>query len=469
MSEASQPFELLMTVLREAPGTLGTQIERQLRQAIRSGGLRAGSRIPSTRDLARQLGVSRRITVDAYAQLAAEGYLQLRQGAHPRVAHGLAVDGTVRPTDGVDDGPPPRFDFRPSRPDVSAFPRGAWARCLRDAVTTITEADLSYGDPCGVGLLRTALADHLGRVRGVVADPRRVVVTNGYLQGLGLVCAALAARGTKRLALEDPSSPEEALIAGRVGLEIVSVPVDEGGLRVDALKRSGAGAVVLTPAHQHPTGVVLAPDRRTALVAWLRERDAVAIEDDYDAEYRYDRAAVGALQGLAPERVVYAGTASKVLAPALRIGWLVVPDGLFDAVRHEKLIADQGSARIEQHAFAAFLARGDLDRHLRRMRIRYRAQRDALVAALANELPEATVAGIAAGLHATVELPPSDDPAAIRAEARRRRVELYTLDDYRTEGPTSAATLFLGYGQVPEAAMRAGVRELADAIRTTRA
>ena len=465
MAEPSQPIELLLTVDRDGPGTLGAQVEDQLRRAIRTGGLRAGARLPSTRDLARQLGVSRRITVDAYAQLAAEGYVALRQGAQPRVA---AVAATAAPDalparDAA--GAPPRFDFRPSRPDVSSFPRAAWARCVREAVTTMSDEELSYGDPLGVRELRSALADYLGRVRGAVAEPERVVITNGYLQGLGLVCQALAASGVRRIAFEDPSSPEEALIAARAGLEALPVPVDERGIDVGALAGSDAGAVVLTPAHQHPTGVVLAPERRGELLAWLRDSGAIAVEDDYDAEYRYDRAAVGSLQGLDPDRVVYAGTASKVLAPALRIGWMVVPPRLLDAVRHEKLIADQGTARIEQHAFAAFLARGDLDRHLRRMRVEYRSRRDALVAALARELPEATVRGIAAGLHVTVELPAGTDLDALRAEAQRRRIELYTMADYRTKRPPGAPVLFLGYGQVTVPAIAGGVRELAAAVR----
>ena len=311
-------MDLLLTVSKDRPGTLRTQIEEQLRTAIRDGSLRAGTPVPSTRDLAGQIGVSRKVAVDAYAQLAAEGYLAMRQGAQPRVAVGpfrpASAAGTLAAP------PPPRFDFLPARPDVSSFPREAWARCLRDAVSEITVADLGYGDAFGVDALRDGLAGYLGRVRGVVADRSRVVVTNGFLPGLGLVCRALAARGARRIACEDPSSAEEDQIAARAGLEAVRVPVDDLGLRVDALERSGADAVVVTPAHQHPTGVVLAPERRAALVAWLRARNAVAIEDDYDAEYRYDRPAIGALQGLDHDHVVYAGTVSKVLAPVAASG-----------------------------------------------------------------------------------------------------------------------------------------------------
>jgi GntR family transcriptional regulator/MocR family aminotransferase len=463
VNETSQPVEVLLSVSRDARGTLGAQIEDALRRAIREGTLRAGAQVPSTRDLARQLGVSRRIAVDAYSQLAAEGYLTLRQGARPRVSEaasvpGAAADEAPRPA------PPPRFDFTPSVPDVSAFPRAAWLRSLREATSTITDWDLGYGDMQGVEPLRRALADYLGRVRGVVAGPERVVVTSGYQQGLGLVCQALAGHGARRIAVEDPSNRYQYEIAHRAGLEPVPVPVDEAGIDVAAIGR--ADAVLVTPAHQHPTGALLSAERRAALCAWLREHDAVAIEDDYDAEYRYDRAAVGALQGLEPERVVYAGSASKTLAPALRLGWLVVPAALRDAVRAEKTIADRGTARIEQLAFADFLARGELDRHLRRMRIRYRSRRDALIAALAEELPEAEVMGIAAGLHVTARLPGANEDA-LRAEAARRRIAFETMRDFRPDddGPL---TLMLGYGQLPEPAIRAGVRELAAALSQPR-
>ncbi len=468
MSETSQPIDVLLEVSRERTGTLGAQIEEQLRSAIRDGALKAGARVPSTRDLARQLGVSRRITVDAYAQLAAEGYLVLRQGARPRVSDTAAVsESATHETPAPEQ--PARFDFRPSMPDVSTFPRTAWLRSLREAMGSITDADLGYGDPCGVDSLRVALADYLGRVRGLVADPERVVVTCGYSQGLDIVCRALAAGGATRIAVEDPCHDEQSLIVARAGLEPVPIAVDEGGIRIDELERSEARAVILTPAHQHPTGVVLTGERRTALLEWLRTRDAIAIEDDYDAEYRYDRAAVGALQGLEPGRVVYAGSASKTLAPALRMGWLVVPATLLESVREGKLLTDRGSDRIQQSAFADFLTRGELDRHLRRMRASYRRRRDALVEALADELPDAAVRGIAAGLHATVELREDDDEAAILEEAAARRLELDTMSQHQAGPAFAAPILLLGYGQVPEASIRAGVHEVAEAVRAARA
>jgi GntR family transcriptional regulator / MocR family aminotransferase len=467
MNETSQPIDLLLSVTRGGSRTLGAQVEDGLRRAIRQGALKAGARVPSTRDLARQLGVSRRVVVDAYAQLAAEGYLDLRQGARPQVSR-AALPTAGEATGPVTTPPPPRFDFRPRAPDVSSFPRAAWIRSLREAVTHMTDADLGYGDPRGVDALRSALADYLGRVRGVVAEPARVIVTSGYSQGQGIVCRVLVDHGIARIAFEDPSHPEQRRVAARAGLEIVPVPVDEHGIRVDELARTGVDAVVLTPAHQHPTGAVLSGERRAALLAWLRDRDALAIEDDYDAEYRYDRTAVGALQGLEPDRVVYAGSASKTLAPALRLGWLVVPPRLLDAVTDEKDLADCGTARIDQHAFARFLARGELDRHLRRMRARYRRRRDLLVQALADHLPDARVRGIAAGLHATVELTRHDDEQAILNEAHLNRLDLTAMSDFWIERRSARPTLLVGYGQIPDHAVPEAIRELARAVDATR-
>ena len=351
-------------------------------------------------------------------------------------------------------------------PDVSTFPRAAWLRSLREALATMPDADLRYGDPRGVDALRSALADYLGRVRGVVADPARVVVTTGYTQGLGLVCHALAAARRAADRARGPEQPRAAAIARRAGLEPVPSPVDDDGLRVDALARAGADAVVVTPAHQHPTGAVLSGERRTALLAWLRERDAVAIEDDYDAEYRYDRAAVGALQGLEPDRVVYAGSASKTLAPALRLGWLVVPPRLLARVRDEKLLADLGTARIEQQRVRrlprARRARPPPPPHARPLpRAPRRARRGAR-----RSLPEATVRGIAAGPARDASSCPRRRRAGDRARRPRaaasRSARCATTAATRSAGPP---TLMLGYGQTAEPAIRAGVRELAAAVR----
>jgi GntR family transcriptional regulator/MocR family aminotransferase len=467
MDETSQSVELLLAVTREDSRTLAAQIEDQLRWGIRGGSLRPGTDLPSTRDLAGQLSISRRVVVDAYAQLAAEGYLSLRQGARPRVS--AAAGLTHRPSAAAPrPSPRARFDFRPSAPDVSAFPRAAWLRSLKVALATMTDADLGYGDPRGVQVLRIALADYLGRVRGVVADPDRTVITNGYTQGLGLVCRALATGGAKRIALENPSNPEDRLIVEHAGLEPISIVVDQAGTRVEDLERADADAVVLTPAHQHPTGVVLSGERRAAVLSWLRGRPAIVIEDDYDAEYRFDRAAIGALQGLDPDRIVYTGSTSKTLAPALRIGWLIVPPSLLPAVIHEKLLADRGTSRVEQYALADFLTRGELDRHLRRMRTRYRSRRKALVEALADLLPEAEIGGAAAGLHITLRLPSSDSESTIQHEAHRRHIELETMSDYRPVGDDHLPTLLLGYGQLPESAIQAGVRELAEAVQAAR-
>jgi GntR family transcriptional regulator / MocR family aminotransferase len=462
LNESSQPIELLLRVVRDRRRTLAAQIEDQLRSAIRSGAVKAGARIPSTRDLARQLGVSRRVVVEAYAQLAAEGYLVLRQGAQPHISEATAQQDSSFERAAVSRRP--RFDFRPNSPDVSSFPRAAWLRSLREALGTLGDAELLYGDPRGVEELRTALSEYLGRVRGVVADPDHLIVTSGFSQGLGIVCRALAARGTTRIAFENPSHFAYRRIAATAGLEVVPVNVDEEGIRVDELEHANVDAVVLTPAHQHPTGAVLSGSRRSALLAWLRARGTIAIEDDYDAEYRYDRAGIGALQGLEPGRIVYAGSASKTLAPALRLGWFVVPPTLLDAVADGKDLDDCGTARIEQQALANFIARGELDRHLRRMRSRYKRRRDLLVEAVAEALPEAAVRGISAGLHATVELAGDHDEAAIQEEARRRRIELSTMRDFWIDDGARPTTLLLGYGQIPEASIPTAIAELAEAI-----
>jgi len=296
-----------------------------------------------------------------------------------------------------------------------------------------------------------------------MADPEQMVICTGYAQGVTLLMGVLAAAGAKRLALEDPSSNDDALPAARAaGLDVAGIPVDGDGIRVDLLAGSGADAVILTPSHQWPTGSVLSARNRAAVIRWAAERGAIIIEDDYDAEYRYDRTPVGALQGLAPDHVVYAGSASKTLAPGLRLGWFVLPRQLTEPMAAAKVAADRGSPALEQLALAGFVTRGEFDRHLRRMRPVYRRRRDALLEALARHLPSLEPAGVSAGLH-LVAWPPHLDEAAVVTAARRAGVALDAVGPYRITNPGPGGLIF-GYATVSERAIAEGVARLARVI-----
>ncbi|MFD0745207.1 PLP-dependent aminotransferase family protein [Phytohabitans flavus] len=372
---------------RAGPEPLRAQLEGGLRAAIRSGRLRPGERLPSSRDLARQLGVSRGLVQDCYGQLLAEGYLTARGGSATRVAATPAPAPAARPAIVV----PERLeiDFAPGVPDLASFPRADWAWAVREACRAVPAADLHYPDPRGDRTLRAVLAGYLRRARAAVADPADIVVCAGFAQGLGLALRVIFSAGARTVAFEDPGygQGEPLTVATRLGFEVVPVPVDEGGIDVSALARSGATAVVLTPAHQSPTGVVLAPDRRHALAAWAAERDAVIVEDDYDAEFRYDREPVGTLQGIAAGRVVLLGTVSTSLAPAMRLGWVVCPPHLTAGIVEEKRLSDRGSPVLDQLALARLIESGRYDRHLRRLRGVYASRRRTLVDALARHAP----------------------------------------------------------------------------------
>jgi GntR family transcriptional regulator/MocR family aminotransferase len=449
--------ELLIEVERANGAPLRAQIERELRDGVRSGRLRAGSALPSTRALARRLGVSRGVVVEAYAQLAAEGYLNARQGAPTRVAAvPSARRDRARATPAA--APPPRYDLRPSVPDLSAFPRRAWLAAERRALAALPHAALDYPDMRGAPELRGALAAYLGRARGLVAAPERIIVTSGTLQSLGLLARVLLARGIDRIAMEQPGFHIHRALLRRCGVTTVPVPVDERGIVVERLERTDCRAVLVTPAHQMPLGAVLAPERRAALLDWAERTDALVIEDDYDGEYRYDREPVGALQGLAPERVAYLGSASKVLAPAVRIGWVVAPSGLDDALAEEKGWADAGSPLPGQIALADMVERGDLDRHLRRVRSSYRRRRDLLVAGVRELFPGVQVLGVAAGLHVAVRPPEPVDERALVARAAGRGVAMYAFRDRAADPP--ASTLLLGYANVPEPSIEPALLEL---------
>jgi GntR family transcriptional regulator/MocR family aminotransferase len=449
--------ELLMELDRAAAVPLHRQLADGLRAAIRTGRLTPHTRMPSTRVLAADLGVSRRLVVDAYSQLVAEGFLFSRQGSGTRVA---TVEQATAPRR-IE--PMRRFDvdFLPGSPDLGSFPRGAWLRALRAGLTEIGSESLGYVEPQGLTMARSAIADYLRRTRGVQADAQHIVLCSGATQAIALLGQTLR-DSELPLAMEDPGFWLHRMVLRHNGIEPVPVPVDEDGLDVGALAASGATTVLTTPAHQSPTGVVLSASRRAALLEWARAGRLV-IEDDYDAEYRYDRAPVGALQGIAPDRVVYIGSTSKTLAPGLRIGWLVLPQPLVGAVRLSKSLADTGSSVMDQIAFAALLTTGGYDRHLRQMRRRYLARRNALLDALARHLPQATVLGAAAGVHLTVRFPDGYPIADLVRRAAAMRVNVEPLAPCYADPAAAPPGLLLGYANLTESQINAGVAALARA------
>jgi GntR family transcriptional regulator / MocR family aminotransferase len=450
---------VLVELDRGAPLPLAEQVERTLRDAVREGRLLAGARLPSSRGLAAELGVSRGVVTSAYAQLAAEGYLETRQGAAVRVAHSIRAQAPRPPTPSL--VARYAYDFTPGLPDLAGFPRDRWLRSLRRAWRESALDAVGYGDPRGAPELREALADYLRRVRGAAADPEHLLVCTGFRQGLSLTCRWLAAGGVETIALEDPGWHAQRLIAEEAGLRVTPIPVDEEGIDVGALTSSGAEAVIVTPAHQFPTGVVLGSRRRAALIEWAERGDRLIIEDDYDTELGHER--VGALQGLAPDRVLYIGSASKRLAPGMRLGWMLPPSWVSWALISAKAIEDAGSETPGQLALADFISRGELERHLRRMRLRYAQRRAALLHALERELPDWRPSATGGGLHLTVNLPDHVDEPSLLAAAARHGVGVEGLSLHSYTGGCQPG-LVLGHASMAEPAIERAVHLLASAV-----
>ena len=457
--------ELLIELDRGSATPLRAQVEQFLRTAIRTSRLAAGERLPSSRALAGHLGLSRGLIQDAYAQLQAEGYLTSHPGSATRVAATAAGARPALVRRRAASAPALIADFQSGVPDLRLAPRQDWAWAVGQVCRSAPNGAFDYGRPNGDPRLRTVLAAYLRRVRAIDAYPDQVVVCTGVAQALGLILRGLSRHGITRVAHENPGAVRTAVAAAQsAGVEAVPAGVDDLGIDVAALDRTGARAVVVTPAHQWPTGVVMDPVRRHALVAWARDRDAVIIEDDYDAEFRYDRDPVGALQGLAPDRVVALGTVSKSLAPALRLGWAVVPTPLVDDVVAAKLVADRGSSGIDQLALAVLIESGRYDRHLRRMRAVYAKRRDVLVSSLRRHAPAVPVTGLAAGFHAVAHLPAGADERAVVAGARARGVGLYGMSEYRADGSAGPPRLVVGFGNTTESAITSGIELVADLL-----
>ncbi|GHJ35111.1 PLP-dependent aminotransferase family protein [Streptomyces sp. TS71-3] len=452
-----------------------------LRDAVASGRLAPGTRLPSSRGLAADLGIARNTVAEAYGDLVAEGWLTARQGSGTRVA-ARTVPGSPAPAPHRRPPGSPAYDLMPGTPDLGSFPRMAWVKAARRALLAAPSDALGYGDPRGRVELRTALAAYLARARGVRTDPDRILICSGFTHGLTLLATVLRERGVTDVAVEAYGLDFHWKRLTAAGLRTRPLPLDERGTVVEPLDATGApesgaarpgarrtdpGAVLLTAAHQFPTGMPLHPKRRAAVVDWARRTGGVILEDDYDGEFRYDRQPVGALQGLDPDRVVYFGTASKSLAPGLRLGWMVLPGSLAAEVAAAKGHSDWSCGVPDQLTLAEFLTSGAYDRHVRAMRLHYRRRRDELVAALAERAPAVRVTGIAAGLHAVLELPAGTEEAVLHAAAwRGLAVEILGRfrhpDTEGASGPHDA--LVVGYGTPPDHAWHGALEALCEVL-----
>jgi GntR family transcriptional regulator/MocR family aminotransferase len=413
------------------PG-LRTGLANALRDAIRTGRLGPGTRLPPSRTLAADLGVSRNTVTEAYAELVAEGWLAAQQGSGTRVAGRAEA-----PTAGLSASRTkaaqrrPAYRLKPGLPDLANFPRAQWLTAARRALTAAPNEAFGYGDALGQEPLRTALADYMARARGVYAHPDRIVICAGFHHGLALMAQVLGSHRVRAVAVEAYGLDLHRDLLTSAGLDTPPVRVDEFGARTGDLSlMRDVGAVLLTPAHQYPIGVALHPDRRVSALDWARDSGGLILEDDYDGEFRYDRQPVGALQGLDPNRVVYFGSASKSLAPGLRLGWMVLPEELVPRITAAKGHGDYMSSALDQLTLAEFITSGSYDRHVRSTRQRYRLRRDQLVTALAHSAPAVRVTGIAAGLQAVIELPHGTESSVARSAARRG-LEVSGLSEFR--------------------------------------
>ncbi|MFD7468988.1 MocR-like pyridoxine biosynthesis transcription factor PdxR [Streptomyces tendae] len=448
-------------VSRDSELPLTSQIQLAVKREISEGVLRPGTRLPSSRALADDLRVSRSVVVEAYGQLIAEGYLEAVQGSGTRVAGHLAPAPRV-PTL-LDEGrvPAVRWDLRTGGAVSAHFPHREWAGAYQRALRGVGRAELDYPPLSGVRPLREELARYLGRVRGVRTTPEEIMVVQGFAHGLALLCSALPRLGIATVAVEDPGLVRQHRFVREAGLPTVPVPVDGEGIDVRALARSGARAVLLTPFHQFPTGVTLSERRRAELVDWARRTDGYLIEDDYDGDFWLARRPHPlALQRMAPDRVVYAGTASKALAPVLRLGWLAAPQPLLAALERVRGERDLGAEGLTQLACAELLRSGALDRHLRRLRARYRGRREALGQAVQRYLPGTAVIGADAGLHAYLRLPPHTDESLLVAGALRHSVLVRGGREFVTLDRRPPPALVVGYAGLPTTALVDALREL---------
>ncbi len=454
MSPRQQQVRELLLSIDRSRGGVGRQIEAQLRETMSSGLLPTGTQLPSTRTLAEDLGVSRGVVARAYRQLAAEGYIALRQGANPSVSDVAATSVFAHGQRGSFETY--RFDLRPDMADMTMFPRNGWLRAQQRALQSASIRELGGTDSRGIWALRSGIATYLGRSRGLLLQPENVRITACTPHSLNVVTRSLASGGVRTIAFENPSYAVYHDVVRQAGVEPRGVATDDHGLIVEELSEMGLAAVVVSPTNQFPVGTRLSESRRAALIEWATKSDGVIIEDQTECDIRYDKASVAPLQRLAPDRVVYLGSTSKTLAPSLRLGWVVMPERLA-AEAQELSTPFHHVSSCEQLAFADFLARGDYDRHIRKVRETYRNRRAVLIDALQRAFPQLSIVAPPAGLHVVLA---TGRARSVCELARRNGLALRAISDHALPGYAGPDGILIGFGQVSEPAIPAAVDEL---------
>jgi GntR family transcriptional regulator/MocR family aminotransferase len=466
-------WDTLLPIDESAPSdALHVRLTSSLRDAIRIGRIPVGSALPPSRQLAADLHCSRWVVTEAYEQLVAEGYLEARVGSGTRVRLRDHLHPGAKAASAAA-APSLRYDLTPGLPDFRAFPRSGWSRSVHETIATMRASDLDYQETGGHPRLRQVLSEYLGRVRGAVVQPENLTVTSGILDGLTVLLRSLVAAGRERVAIEDPCWRRLVAAAQTTGLHVTPIEVDAEGMQTGDLSDVAVDAAIVAPAHQFPTGMVLTPERRVLLLEWARAADGLVLEDDYDAEFRYDRRPVGVLQGIDPSRVALFGSLSKTLAPGVGIGWMVTPARWTDRVRQSETRLT-GPSIVEQLALARFMETGGYDRHLRALRRGYRTRRDLVVRSVARQLPQCKLFGAAAGLHVLMGLPAGVTGEAVVAQLAGRGIKLLDLRSCSVgqkrgrAGDLPREGVVFGYGNFADTEVDAVVGEIARAVQDAR-
>jgi GntR family transcriptional regulator / MocR family aminotransferase len=459
---------IFITIDRSQSISLTQQIYDQVRNGILEKQLKEGEKLPSSRELAGSIGVSRNIVLEAYERLIAEGYLEVRPKSGTFVALGTSLSFVERvkrkdTPRKISDNRKTYIDFKAGNPAIDYFPRKKWAQLTKEICLYSSEEVFGYGEASGMKALKDVLVDYLKRVRGVQCRTEQIFITSGATQGLKLI-TEMFGKDNKKIAVEDPVTDEMRNIFTFSNAKLIPVPVDENGIDPNGLPNQAPSFVFVIPSHQFPLGGILSIQRRLQLIEYAQKMNCYIVEDDYDSEFTYEGAPVPSIQGIAPNHVIYVGTFSKILSPGLRIGYVILPEELVDSFEQIKWFSDRHTSSLEQLVLAQFIREGYLDRHVRKMKKIYKEKRERLVSAIQQNFKKATIIGKSAGMHLVVEIPGIDFHPTLIHRMKQAGVKVYPIEHYSLEKGKHRSRIVMGYGGLSLEEIEKGVRLLREIL-----